>query len=1148
MTDLPDAEARHRILTEFDTTFFVEAAAGTGKTTALVGRIVALVRQGLGRLDRVVAVTFTDKAAGEMKLRLRTEIERARQDCTREEQLRLEQALRELELARIGTIHSFCGDLLRERPVEAEVDPLFEILPEDEARDLADQAFEGWFQAALADPPEGVRRILRRRSKRQPPRELLRSALDGLINCRDFPTSWRRDRFDRVGAINSIMAELKALGALSTASFRSQDYLTRNLTEIQRFVVENTQLEAVRGPDYDGLEASLRELVRSKSWGWKGSNRTTFGSLSRDEVLARRDRAKVELDALISASDADLAPLLHQELEAAVNSYQELKAQAGRLDFLDLLIRARDLIRDNGRVRNELQQRFTHYFVDEFQDTDPLQAELLLLLAADDPRETDWRKVRPLPGKLFFVGDPKQSIYRFRRADVALYEDVKRRLIAVGAEPLYLTTSFRALPSIQSLVNAAFAPVMTASPNGSQADYVPLQPSRPEISDRPSVIALPVPRPYTDYGKITNWKIEESFPDAAGALIDWLVNESGWTVEENNETVPIRPRHVCVLFRRFRNFGADVTRPYVRALEARRIPHVLVGGRSFHDREEIIGLLNALTAIEWPDDELRVFATLRGPFFGLRDDALLAYRQHIDADGSLRTRRLHPMHIVDSNQLDQAANEVADALALLAKLHIGRNHRPIVQTLSMLLEGLRAHAGVALWPTGEQALANSSRLLDLARSFEGSATSFRAFVERMEADAERGDAGEAPIVEEGTEGVRMMTVHKAKGLEFPVVVLADPTCSAVWTKPSRHVVPERQLWLQPLCGCSPPELMEAAAEELERDQAEAVRLAYVAATRARDLIVVPVLGDKPITGWLDVLNQVVYPPEDTKRRSAVAPGCPPFGEDSVLDRGPDGAVPVGGPVRPGLYRPVTDGPWIVWWDPAALKLDVQERAPLRQQRILEADPEGTAAKAGEENYSRWKDNREELLAQASHPSISVKTVTSLGREQPDGAKVQVEVVTRSEVKRPSGRRFGTLVHSMLATVSLRATPEEIGTVASMHGKLVGASQDEIDAAVKTVGAALAHPLMCRAASVGTIGLRREAPILLQCDDGSLTEGVVDLAFREEGPGFAGWTVVDFKTDREFETGRAEYSAQVALYVEAIKRATHSAARGILLVL
>ena len=289
--------------------------------------------------------------------------------------------------------------------------------------------------------------------------------------------------------------------------------------------------------------------------------------------------------------------------------------------------------------------------------------------------ETDWRAVRPVPGKLFLVGDPKQSIYRFRRADVALYEEVKERLRHVGAEVLHLTTSFRAPPSIQSFVNLAFAPEMAAGTDGGQAAYVPLEPSRPEIIGRPTLVALPVPRPYGDFGKIVNWRIDESFPEAVGAFIAWLVKESGWTVEEDGGAVPIRPRHVAILFRRFRNFGADITRAYVRALELRRIPHVLVGGRSFHDREEIIALRNALTAIEWPDDELKVFATLRGPFFAIGDEALLVFRQQVGDNGDLKTRRLNPMRTTDRATLNPLAIEVADALDVLKLLHVRRNHR-----------------------------------------------------------------------------------------------------------------------------------------------------------------------------------------------------------------------------------------------------------------------------------------------------------------------------------------------------------------------------------------------------------------------------------------------------------------------------------------
>ena len=277
-TDSPDSAARHRILTDFNTTLFVEAAAGTGKTTVLVGRIVALVREGVTTLDRIVAVTFTEKAAGEMKLRLRTEIEHARQHAISTERERLERALAELELARVGTIHAFCGDLLHERPVEAGVDPLFEVAAEDEAARIADRAFGSWFETALADPPEGVARILRRRSRGQRPREMLRDALGSLIEHRDFPPRWRRDPFDRRGAIDTIIEKLTGLGSLAVRSSWPDDYLTRNLADIARFVEEHARTEVARGRDYDGLEAFLRDLARARSWGWKGAQRTRYGS------------------------------------------------------------------------------------------------------------------------------------------------------------------------------------------------------------------------------------------------------------------------------------------------------------------------------------------------------------------------------------------------------------------------------------------------------------------------------------------------------------------------------------------------------------------------------------------------------------------------------------------------------------------------------------------------------------------------------------------------------------------------------------------------------------------------------------------------------------------------------------------------------
>ena len=230
-----------------------------------------------------------------MKLRVRSEIEKARSKATREERDRFDRALEELELARIGTIHAFCGDLLHERPIEAGIDPLFEVASEEEADEIADSAFEEWFQTILADPPEGVRRILRRRSGRQSPREQLRSAMQTLREHRDFPAPWRRQTFDRNGAIDELMTELSALGALAARSSWPEDYLTRNLAEISRFIDERTRLEAVRERDYDGLESDLRAVARWRSWTWKGAQRTTFGNRSRDEVLALRDQAKANL-------------------------------------------------------------------------------------------------------------------------------------------------------------------------------------------------------------------------------------------------------------------------------------------------------------------------------------------------------------------------------------------------------------------------------------------------------------------------------------------------------------------------------------------------------------------------------------------------------------------------------------------------------------------------------------------------------------------------------------------------------------------------------------------------------------------------------------------------------------------------------------
>jgi ATP-dependent exoDNAse (exonuclease V) beta subunit len=1145
-TIIADQAVRDRIRDDLGVTLLIEAAAGTGKTTALVNRIVSVIGSGRGELARIVAVTFTEKAAGELRLRLRGEIERARHntELLSDARARFDEALKQLEEARIGTIHSFCADLLRERPVEARVDPMFEVAPEDVAGEMFDAAFERWFERVLDNPGEGMRRLLRRRdlSERTGPRAIARRAALELLNWRDFDSPWQHSALERDAEIDAIIAEVEALGKLGELG-EPDDWLARGLDAIARPVAEATRLEAVRGRDYDALESVLIALSSGRRWDWKGYG-GDFGEAKREKVFQRRAELRERLKKFRDDAGANLAPILRDELWPIVAIYEDLKRRAGRLDFLDLLLVARNLVRDDPAVRAELQNRFAHIFIDEFQDTDPLQAEILLLLSSADPAETNWLKVKPIAGKLFIVGDPKQSIYRFRRADVSLYQGVKQLLLMHGAQLEYLTVSFRGTPSIQTMVNAAFAPLMSKE-SGTQPAYAPLMPYRAEPGTQPSIVVLPVPEPYGDYGRVVDWKIEESIPEAIAAYARWLIYESGWTVTEREAPevrVPIRPRHICILFRRMNSFGRDVTRPYLRALEARHLPHVLVKGGSFNEREEVIAIRNLLGAIERPDDELTVFAALRGPVFALTDAALLELR--------MTQGRLHPFAKLPDD-IPDSLKEVKGALDVLKELHRGRNRRPIAETLATLLAMTRAHAGIAIWPTGEQALANIMRIMDQARRYEarGGMTSFRAFVDELEARAERDEASETPIVEEGTEGVRIMTVHRAKGLEFPIVILADITCNETRADASRYIEPAAKLAAMELAGCAPRELQEHAAKEHDRDEEEAIRLLYVAATRARDLIVVPAVGDEESDGWLSRLNPVVYPAQTDRRAPASShpPGCPEFGDDSILTR-PAKAPAKMKSVAPGLHRPQQGAHRIVWWDPRLLILNVEEKMGLRQDKLLQADENKLVSDRGIKLREDWSANRAAMLAAGMAPRMNVATATELALVSPAAGPPHAEAIaieeTRRDPGRPHGKRFGTLVHLTMLRAPLDADAREIGKIAAGAAKMIGAPHDEVAAAVDCVTAALKSPLMRRAKAADTV--MRECPLMIRLADGIAVEGVADLAFAENSSGGAVWTVVDFKTDVDVAARLDEYRAQIRFYVRAVRESTGRPASGAIL--
>ncbi len=1166
----PDSEARRTIATALDQTLVVEAAAGTGKTTELVNRIVRILASGRAKVDGIVAVTFTEKAAGELKLRLRETLDVARSNASDGEREALNLALQSLEEAHVSTIHGFCAELLRERPVEARVDPLFSVLTESQAERLFDQAFGAWIQEQLQNPPDGVRRALRRSiwqgfgrtGGEDTPIDRLRRAAWDLAQWRDFTRAWTRRPFDREADIERLVDDLHAFAALTDNPSYAKDTLYLDTAAARHLSAEIAiQREAFRlrsePPDYDGWEARLVDLSRDRAFSKARHGRGPGyrQGVPRQRVLDGYSELKSQLDRFRLDADADLAAALQEELRGAIDGYERLKARAGALDFLDLLLKARDLVRGNPGVRRGFQSRFTHIFVDEFQDTDPLQAEILLLLASADPDANDWREATPAPGRLFIVGDPKQSIYRFRRADVGIYRDVCERLVAAGAVPVKLTTSFRSVPEIQACVNAAFAPIMTGDSNTLQADYVPLSSYRAPIKGQPAIVALPVPDPY-GMRNLSAIKIEQSLPDAVGAFVDWLIHESGWKVSGG---APVRARDICILFRRFLSFGEDVTQPYVRALEARGVHHVLVGGKTFHDREEVETIRAALSAIEWPDDELAVFAALRGALFAIGDEELLEWKQ--------RFAVFHPFRIPalgDAPSPLDHLRPIADSLLVLQRLHRRRNYRPVAETIQELLDATRAHVGIVLRSAGEQALANVLHVAELAREYESSGgLSFRGFVDELRTAAESAQAAEAPILEEGSDGVRIMTVHKAKGLEFPIVVLADLTCKLARAEAGRWLDAANNLCALKIGGWAPIDLLLHDAEEAARDRAESERLVYVAATRARDVLVVPAIGDAPYEGgWLDPLVPAVYPADSARRHPQPAPGVPLFkSKDTVLLR-PEGDPANAKTVAPGTFvfsqgslsaNSASTAYSVTWWDPRALALGAVSSFGLKRDDLIVKDGNMFAVDDRLADYEKWRDDRIAVLERASIPTVRVQTATAWAAEAAsigiadviadatsDATGGSIDIVQiPGAANRPRGPRFGTLVHAVLATVPLDASDELIERTAATQARIINAPAEEAAAAAAVVSRVLIHPLLDRARA--STAVKRETPVSWLQPDGTLIEGVLDLAFDED----AATVVVDFKTDYELAAGEARYRAQLQQYVSAVSRATGRSARGVL---
>jgi len=472
-----DQEARRLIREELSTNLFVEAGAGSGKTSSLVARVVALVASGQVRLAEIAVVTFTRKAAGELKERLQLELEAAARHAEGEVKVRLKAAADDLNCCFIGTIHAFCASLLRERPVEAGLSPDFTEIEGVEEQILELRAWNEYLQITSPPSREALTRVGINSSQ-------LYGAYQRLNNYPevDFPSpASSRPDFDQ--ARIKLEALLKLAGNCLPAREpdKGWDTLQSKLKRALRWQRNfDLQDDLVLADLLEKLEGSA--AITQNRWS------------SKETALAMRDAFTVFQQAVVEPTLDGWRKHRYQPiiefLRPAVAYAQQVRLQENCLNFQDLLLRAATMLKQHAAVRDYFQRRYRILLVDEFQDTDPLQAEIMMYLSGDDLQEEDWTLIRPRPGSLFVVGDPQQSIYRFRRADIDTFYQVQEQIRIAGGEVLSLTRNFRSLPVVVNWVNEAFADMFAGATPPRQAEYRAMVAERLEVTETLSGLKL----------------------------------------------------------------------------------------------------------------------------------------------------------------------------------------------------------------------------------------------------------------------------------------------------------------------------------------------------------------------------------------------------------------------------------------------------------------------------------------------------------------------------------------------------------------------------------------------------------------------------------------------------------------------------------
>lgn len=868
-SSLSDASTRRRIgpwhpdrlpsLNDFepDTNFVVRAAAGSGKTTALVARIVALVRSGVP-IDACTAITFTRKAASEMKARLyeelRTTDARLRKaDAASAERKNVRRALQNLPRCFVGTIHSFCARLLRERPLDADLPPDFTAGIEDREReDLRHQAWQSYLSDVWEASPDRIDHIA---ALGLEPADLVHffgelcrypdlaphvdgpdhpPDLDATVDAlRRFVETWSEE-------LPSDPADGDAKPGTAATALRTA----------QRFLEYRTLDDPATKAEFVALFEDLTKTDRRKSTEMEIRGDLTKGHWLNAEAAERLDNEVLPtlvqevVEPALRAWKAYVHRHLVQFTRPAVERYAEHRRETGQLTFQDLLVQTRTLLKTNPSARRALQREYPRLLVDEFQDTDPLQAEILFYLASQDPTESHWRQCRPRDGSLFIVGDDKQSIYRFRRADLDVYRTVRKTIDqAPNGEDVTLQSNFRSVPPLLDWCNDTFSTLFDDLPSPYQAPYVAFDPARTEVPSEPTVRQLKVPyvKGSSSTRDIARRNAEQVATYIASARSD---DDPLLRDEEGAPLVKGTPGDFMILTRT--RSRLDV---FAEALAEHGLPYTLTGGDDAKNSTEVRALLTLLTCVERPLDPVARIAYLRGPLVGFSDDAL--YRFHASGGSFDGPFELDPM--VGDGLSDDTASRLQTAYEHLRRAGEWLEHlRPaaaierIVDRLGLMPRTRRSRRRSGL---GSLRAGRLLRILHEVQRLDAEGHPWTAIRDELQQVLDGDRELDGHTLDTGTDdAVRLLNVHKAKGLEAPVVILADPYGGKHPKAPDEHVrrdegevvlpVYEEHRFNRSLRYAPERWTTEFQDTEARYQQAEEQRLLYVAATRAQSLLVV----------------------------------------------------------------------------------------------------------------------------------------------------------------------------------------------------------------------------------------------------------------------------------------------------------------------